>query len=161
MFEFLPWDAIWTAVNLLILYLILRKVLFKRVATFMDKRAEGISNELAAAEQKLFEATALKERYELMMEAAEDKAAAILAAAKVKAEEDAQKILRDARHSAENIIERATVESDQQKKGIVKAAMDQIVDIALSLSSKVLKKNLNDKTNAEYIQKLFDEEGAA
>lgn len=127
----------------------------------MDNRSGGIADELAASEQTKFEAAALKENYELIMRTAEDKAAAVISAAKARAEENAQKILKDARRDAENIIERASVESDLQKKGIVKAARNQIIDIALSLSSKILKRNLNDKTNAEYIEKLFDEEGAA
>ena len=155
------WSFIWTILNLLILYVILRKLLFKRITAFMDKRSEGIAQDISSAEQSRFEAAAMKERYETMMQTAETKAVAILAAAKVKADEETQKILKDARRDAENIIEHANAEADTQKKGIVKAARDQIIDIALSLSTKILKKNLNDQTNAEYIKKLFEEEGAA
>jgi F-type H+-transporting ATPase subunit b len=155
------WDFVWTILNLTILYFVLRKLLFKRVTAFMDKRSEGIADEITGAEHMGMEAAALKENYERIMKNAEEKAAAIVTAAKAKAEEDAQKLIKEAGREAESIIERATIESALQKKGIVKAARDQIVDIALSLSSKILKKNMNDKTNAEYIKTLFDEDGAA
>jgi len=155
------WDFAWTILNLVILFFVLRKFLFKRVTSFMDARADGIAQSIEAADRRMVEAVELKERYEKMMDEAGKNADEIVATAKLRAEEESQGILRDARTEAGAMIERANEEIRRQKDGIVDAARRQIIDIALSVSSKVLKKNIDEKSNVEYIKRLFDDEGAA
>jgi F-type H+-transporting ATPase subunit b len=155
------WDFVWTIVNLLILFLVLRKLLFKRVTAFMDARSDSIAKSMEAADGRMAEANEIKGRYEALMRDAEKQAAEILAAAKLKAEDDGQAILREARREAGVMLERANVEIRRQQAEIVSGARRQIVDIALSVSSKVLLKDLDERSNAEFIERVLEEEDAA
>jgi F-type H+-transporting ATPase subunit b len=155
------WDFVWTIVNLLILFLVLRKLLFKRVTAFMDARSDSIAKSMEAADARMAEANGIKARYEELMRDAEAKASEILASAKLKAEDDGQAILREARREAGVMLERANVEIRRQQAGIVSGARRQIVDIALSVSSKVLLKDLDEKSNAEYVERVLEGGDAA
>jgi F-type H+-transporting ATPase subunit b len=155
------WEFVWTIVNLVILFLFLRKFLFKRVTAVLDSRADGIAKNIEAADRRMAEANELKEQYDAMMREAEKRSVEIVAEAKLQAENEAQAILREARTEAGAMIARANAEINRQEKGIVDAARKQIIDIALSVSSKVLKKDMDEQSNIEYIERLFDEEGAA
>jgi F-type H+-transporting ATPase subunit b len=155
------WEFVWTIVNLVILFLFLRKFLFKRVTAVLDSRADGIAKNIEAADRRMAEANELKEQYDAMMREAEKRSVEIVADAKLQAENEAQAILREARTEAGAMIARANAEINRQEKGIVDAARKQIIDIALSVSSKVLKKDMDEQSNIEYIERLFDEEGAA
>lgn len=48
----LDWSVVWIIVNLLVLYALLKRFLFKPVCEMMDKRAKLIQDSLDEAEEK-------------------------------------------------------------------------------------------------------------
>ena len=60
----LDWGIIWTVVNILILFVLLRIFLFKPVMGMIENRQAMIRNQLDDAENKNREADELKGRYE-------------------------------------------------------------------------------------------------
>ena len=68
--EYLPfvsidtWTMIFTWANLLILFLLLKKFLFKPVTKILDERAEEIENSYKQAEETNDKAISLKSEYE-------------------------------------------------------------------------------------------------
>ena len=47
----LDWNIVWTIVNLLILFLLLKRFLFKPITQMMESRAAEIENNLKDAEE--------------------------------------------------------------------------------------------------------------
>lgn len=58
------WNIIWTVVNLIILFILLRIFLFKPVLGMLEKRRQTIESSLNEADKKNTEAGELKARYE-------------------------------------------------------------------------------------------------
>ena len=54
MLEFEPATILFTVINLLVLYLILRKLLFGRVNAVLEQRSALVKGEIAAAEGDLY-----------------------------------------------------------------------------------------------------------
>ena len=59
-----PWTILWTGINLVVLYLLMRRFLFKPVNAVMEQRAQAIQESLSQAEEAKQQAQALREENE-------------------------------------------------------------------------------------------------
>ena len=108
---------LWTFVNLIVFFIILKKLLFQPVMGMIEKREQMISGQIEDAEQKNTQAGLLKERYEAELKNANQEAARIVKTAKERGKEEYEKILRDAGAEASKIIADAskTIETERGK----------------------------------------------
>ena len=108
---------LWTFVNLIVFFLILKKLLFQPVMGMIEKREQMISGQIEDAEQKNAQAGLLKEKYEAELKNANQEAAMIVKTAKERGKEEYEKILRDAGAEASKIIADAskTIETVSEK----------------------------------------------
>lgn len=74
----LNWNIIWTFVNLIILYILLRKFLFGPITAMMEKREGEIKSSLDNASAAKQEAAALKAAYTDKLKTAEAAAGDII-----------------------------------------------------------------------------------
>jgi len=88
---------IYTALNLVILYFILKRLLFKPVWEFMENRKNSIAESMEKAEKGKAEALELKNKYESELNEAYAKAQKILKEAEEKAKQEYERIIRDAK----------------------------------------------------------------
>lgn len=89
-----------TIVNLLVLYLVLRKLLWKPVTAFMDARAKKIKDDLAAAAILKGQAEEKSARYETLITEADAEVARLVKEGEDRAEEEAKAILEKAEAEA-------------------------------------------------------------
>ena len=78
----LDWDIVWTIVNLLILFLLLKHFLFKPITQMMESRTAEIENNLKDAEEQKQKAQQLNTQYEEQLQGAQAQAAQIISDAK-------------------------------------------------------------------------------
>ena len=71
----LDWDIVWTIVNLLILFLLLKHFLFKPITQMMESRTAEIENNLKDAEEQKQKAQQLNTQYEEQLQGAQAQAA--------------------------------------------------------------------------------------
>jgi len=104
-----------TILNITVLFLILKAVLFKPVTKFMAERAQRIQSSIDQAERDKQTAQQILARYEGRLKAAETEAAEIIRAAREQAETEAQQILAESRREAERVADtiRAKLETDR------------------------------------------------
>ena len=95
---------LWTFVNLIVFFLILKRLLFQPVMGMIEKREQMISGQIEDAEQKNTQAGLLKEKYDAELKNANQEAAMIVKTAKERGKEEYEKILRDAGAEASKII---------------------------------------------------------
>ena len=79
-------NILWTILNIFILFLFLKKFLFKPVTAMMEKRTATIENSLEKAKQEEVAANKLLKEYEQKIVSAKQEADAIIAQAKLSAE---------------------------------------------------------------------------
>ena len=96
----LDWDIVWTIVNLLILFLLLKHFLFKPITQMMESRTAEIENNLKDAEEQKQKAQQLNTQYEEQLQGAQAQAAQIISDAKAQGQKEYSSILKTAQADA-------------------------------------------------------------
>ena len=130
-------NLLWTVVNVLIMYALLRKFLFKPVQDVLDKRQKMVDDELANAQDA-------KTRAEAALAAANDKLHNVDVEAAARREESAQQ--------AEKQKEQLLAEAQRQ-------ADAQIADLTRTMCAKVLERNLTQQDDARMLDDLLQKAG--
>jgi len=151
---------LWTFVNLIVFFIILKKLLFQPVMGMIEKREQMISGQIEDAEQKNTQAGLLKERYEAELKNANQEAARIVKTAKERGKEEYEKILRDADAEASKIIAdaRKTIETEREKA--VQGIQNEIAQVAIAAASKVIQENVDQASNEKILDDFLREAGA-
>lgn len=157
----LDWNILWTIVNILVLFLFLKKFLFKPVTEMMEKRKQLIENSLQDAEDTKAEALQLKNQYEQELSHANEEAAKIINEAREKAMLETNRQLRQAREEAAKIIQDATKTIELKRQKSLQNAQAEIAGIAMLAAAKIIGKNIDNDTNKELLGDFMNEVGAA
>jgi F-type H+-transporting ATPase subunit b len=160
MFDFGP-SFFWVIVNLLILYLILKKILFKPVTEFMENRSISIKTDLENASKSKAEAEQLKQKRMQKLLSLEDESEQILKVARQKAQKEYEDIINAAYERAEALIAKAEESIAAERKEMYKNLRNEIVSLALNSASKVIEANMDNKMNRALVDKFIKKEGAA
>nr|WP_041589193.1 F0F1 ATP synthase subunit B [Thermoanaerobacter wiegelii] len=133
---------IFTIINLLVLYFILKWLLFKPVTQFLENRENKIKSSLEEANRERQEAHNLKAKYEEILKNADNEGKAIIEKAQKAAEDKANKIIENANKEAENIIEKAKEEAMLEKIKAMHDLRTEISQLVIDAASRVLEKKL-------------------
>ncbi len=156
---------VWTVIaqwcNLLILFLLIKKFLFKPVQNILNKRQAEIDTLYSSANEANKTAQELKENYETHLKQAKEEAVEIIASANQKAQKQSEDIVREAHEQASNITAKANVEIEQERKKALNEIKDEISDIAINIASKVVEKEISAKDHERLIEEFINNVGDA
>ena len=147
-------NLLWTVVDVLILYVLLRKFLFKPIQNVLDQRQKTIEADIAAAQTSKTEAAAALTTAQDKLRNVDNEAAARREAYEKQAEvEKAQK-------QADEIVAagKAAVEIERQNK--LREADAQATALARSMCEKLLKHNLTAQDDDQLLDDLLQKAGA-
>jgi len=147
-------------VNLIVFFIILKKLLFQPVMGMIEKREQMISGQIEDAEQKNTQAGLLKERYEAELKNANQEAARIVKTAKERGKEEYEKILRDAGAEASKIIADASKTIETEREKAVQGIQNEIAQVAIAAGSKVIQENVDQASNEKILDDFLREAGA-
>ena len=143
-------NLLWTVVNVLVMYAVLRKFLFKPVQDANLADAETSKKEAAetmnAAQEKLRnvdnEAAARREAYEKQ------------------AEVEKQQLLADARKQADAIVAAGKASAEAERQSKLREADAQTTALARAMCEKLLARNLTAQDDARLLDDLLEKAGA-
>lgn len=147
-----------TILNIVVLYVILKKLIFKPVTKHMDNRAKKIQEALDAAEESKEMVRQMKIEYDEKIKAAKEEGQKVMEMYKNMAEKEYNSIIETARNEADQMIQNAKVELQVEKEQLITSIKGEISDLVLATSEKVLKKNLDDDTNRKLISEFIKDE---
>lgn len=150
---------IFTILNLLILYFILKRLLFGRVTRVLEARAEQISQSLSDAEREKRQADELKNEYEQKLTQAHIEAAGILAQAKVRGEQEYQSILGRAQEDALRLQEQAKARSQADREELLRSARGEVAQLTMLAAAKVAQRSLDQDTDRALAEQFLAEAG--
>lgn len=148
-------------VNLIILYVVLRKVLFQPVMNFMNNRTKSIEDSIADAEKQKSEAIEMKASYEEQLKTAKVESKRIIDAAVTKAETQQANILAEAQLQAEELLTKTRKEIELEREQMLKDVRNELAGLAFAAASKILEANMDTESNRQIVDKFLDEAGAA
>ncbi|NTW72362.1 MAG: F0F1 ATP synthase subunit B [Eubacteriaceae bacterium] len=160
-FSFYIPTVVFSAINLLVLYMIMKKILFTPIINFVENRKKLIKDSLDHAEHQKNEAEALRKDYEEQLKAARMAAEKIVEDSRVKAEKQHELLTQVARQEAEEILVKAQEEIQIKKEQMLKELKAEVAGLALAAASKVIEANMDNDKNRRLVDKFLDEAGAA
>lgn len=153
------WTCLFTFANLVILYLFLKKLLFKPVKDMIDSRQKEIDDLYADANQSKSDAQQLKTEYEARLAAANAESEEILKVANRKAQLRQEQILKEARDQAAQTIRRADEQIEMEKKRAMNEIKDDVSVMAVDIASAVLARNIKREEQSELIDSFIERLG--
>jgi len=146
-----------TIINIIILYFILRLILFKPVTKFIAKRAEGIQSSIDQAKQDREEAQKILLEYRDRVKNAETEAEEIIKAAKKNARVEAEKIIDSGRTAAETIISHARKQTENERHTMVTRFNQEAAALVLAASARLVQREITGDENRHYASMLLNE----
>ena len=154
-----PFTMLFAWANLLILYLFLKKILFKPVKNMIDSRQKEIDDMYSDAEKSKTDAAAMKSEYEEKLEAANEESEEILKKAIRRAELREEEILADANEKAQRVLERAEEQVELEKKRAINEVKDEVSEMAIGIASAVIERDLKAEEHKELIDEFISKMG--
>jgi len=156
----LIFDAIITGINVFILFFALSYFLFNPVQKVLKNRSDKIKNEIENAKKQEAEAIALKAEYEKKLADTRVEVESIIDDARKNAKKMSEEIVAEARTEAQNIINRGNKEIEQEKAKAVDELKNQVIGISTLIASKIIKENVNAKSEDKLFEEALSEIGA-
>lgn len=153
------WDALFTLANTVVLFLVLKKFLFKPVMKIIDDRQKEIDDMYADAGKAKADAQALQSEYQQKLSAAAETSERIVKEAVARGQSREEEILRQANRDAAAMMDKAAADIAQEKKKAINDAKDEISDLAMAIAGKVVGRALNADDQAQLISGFIDELG--
>lgn len=161
MLEFNFWTILFSVINILVLFLFLKKFLFGRINAILEERAKAVQTELDNAKAESEKAEKLRTDYEASIADAKDEARRLIADAQKTANANGAAITQQAQEEANRIIESSRREMELERERSVASAQNEIVSLAMEAAEKVLGKKMDDDDNRAIIDKFLAEEEEA
>lgn len=152
------WNFIWSAVNIIILFILLKIFLFKPINKIMDERTRSIQEDIDSAKKSREEAEALKQEYAEDISDAKAEAQKIIMKAHEDAEAEKAVILQKSQEEADQLVSDANKAIESKRKRVLAQAQTQIADLAIEAASKIIGENVDDEKNRRLVDEFLSEE---
>jgi F-type H+-transporting ATPase subunit b len=146
-----------TIINIFILFLILRKILFKPVTKFMDDRTKKIQDSLDQAEKERNLSKGLLQQYEDQLKRVEDEASEIIRAAKELAQSEADRIIAEGKSQADQILEKARKQIEAEQRAAITVFKAEAAALVIGASSRLIRRELNSEDSRNQAALLLRE----
>jgi len=143
-------------INILILYYILKKLLYKPLANFMENRSKNIQSQLEEAKARRQEADALHQQYMQQLDEVKQQTQQLLKDARAQAQQQMNSILENAKAQAGEILAKAQKEAQRQKELALQQARDEMAQLVLAAVSELLQRELDDETDQRLIKSFIE-----
>ena len=151
--------ALFTLGNTILLFLVLKKFLFKPVMQMIADRQKEIDDMYDAADSAKSEAQALEAEYKEKLSQAALTGERMVKEAVERGQRREEEILRQANQDASAIMEKASADIAQEKKKALNDAKDEISDIAMAIAEKVVGRELNGADHTDLVNGFIDKLG--
>ena len=147
------WNFLWTIIDLIIFFVLMKVFLFKPIKKTLDARKELIDKQFKDADDAQKQAEELKEKYQSELDSVENEKKQIISDARADAKIEYNKIVDKAQGEAEKIKASAKRAAEIETEKAKKAAKEQIAALAMEAAEKVV----SEKVSAESDSRLYDE----
>ena len=153
------WQILVSLLNLVILFLIIKKFLYQPVKNVLKSRQDKIDEQNNKASEYLSDAERTKAELEAKLNDAENQADNILNEATVNAQRRKEKILDEARDEADAIIRQAKTNAELEMKKAESDIKTQIVDVSFELSKKIIEREIKEEDHHNLIDSFITQIG--
>lgn len=151
--------SLFTLVNTIVLFLVMKKFLFKPVMKMIENRQQEIDDMYDQADKAKSEAAALEADYRQKLAVAAETSERMVKEAVARGQAREDEIVNQAKAEAAAIMNKAASDIAQEKKKAVNDAKDEISEMAMAIAGKVVGRELNAKDQADLVDRFINELG--
>lgn len=153
-----PFDLILNIVNILVMFVIVRLLVYKPVRRFLDERNRKMAEAKENAEKAMQEAQEMQAKYRQLLEENDEQADKLMKKTRDEAERQAQDHIAAARKKADAMLADARDIIAQRESESLLAMQEKVIDLSLSIASKIMDENMDDEHNRRLAEKFFNSE---
>ena len=152
-------DLIINIINIVVLFIIVKALVYKPVKKFLDERTQRVENNVKLSEEKLAEAQDTVNKRDSIIKSGEIRANEIISEAEDTARNNANSIIAQANKTAEQIIEKSRQNAEYERETMLDSAKGEIAQLALDISKQILRREVNADDNKKIIDGFFAKDG--
>jgi len=157
----LDFTFVWTILNLLLLYWLLRKFLFKPLTKFMEDRENSVVSAIADGAAKKAEGEEYKLKHQNKFQQAEKDIEALMEQAQKRANAEYDSIIAAAKRDSEALLAKAAADIERERDSMLREIRDDVLHLSLAAASRVLSKVVDTEENRAIVEEFIKNEGAA
>ena len=155
------WQILVSLVNLLLLFLLIKKFLYKPVKKMLENRQKTIDDTYLEAEKAKNQAISEQKEYAQKLSSAKEEADGIIQSAVSIAKAREKEILAEAKAKAGNILHTAEENAKLELKKAQSTIKGEIIDVSTLLTQKMLEREINSSDHKELIDSFIEEIGGS
>jgi F-type H+-transporting ATPase subunit b len=146
-----------TIINILVLFFILRAILFKPVSKFIRDRAQKIQNDIESAEKDRQDAKQLREQYEQKLAGADEAAEDILKNAREHAAAEAERIREEGRAEAERILAAARTRAAAEHQAAMALFRAEAAALVVQAAGRLVKREFAGEEHLRFAHEALND----
>ncbi len=150
------WAMLVSLANLVLLFLIVKKFLYKPVKNMLAKRRVTIDGDYSAAQAAREEALAEKAAYDEKLSGAKAEAENVIKNAVSIASAREKEIIAEAKQQADGIIRRAQNDAELEKKKAEDSIRREIATVSAALTEKLLEREVSSDDHKRFIDTFIE-----
>lgn len=148
--------ALFSFINFLLVFWILKKLFFKKIVAVIEERQETIKKGLENFEQSKLEINQAEEKAHGIIIEAKKEANIILEKANDIAKTENEKMKERTKEEIKGLIEQAKKNIEIQKQEMKEEINKETVHLIVSVVEKLLEEKMDDKKDATFIKKMLE-----
>ena len=153
------WQMLASLGNLVLIFLLVKKFLYKPVKKMLAQRSEAIQSDYDAAKEAKDKALADMAEYEEKLSGAKAEADNVIKNAVGIAAEREREIIAEAKDKAEGIIRQAENDAELERKKAEEGIRREIVEVSAMLTEKMLEREVSQADHQHFIDSFIESIG--
>lgn len=146
-----------TIINILVLFFVLRAILFRPVSKFIRDRAQKIQDDINSAEKDRQDAKQLREQYEQKLAGADETAEGILKTARESAEAEAGRIREEGRAEAERIVAAARARAEAERQAALALFRAEAAALVVQAAGRLIRRELAGEEQLRFAREVLND----
>ena len=153
------WQMLVSLANLVLLFLIVKRFLYKPVKKMLENRQNSIDNQYKDAKIAKEQVLSDKKAYEEKLQSAKAEADSVIKSAVDTANEREQEIISQAKVKAEGIVRQAQSDAELERKKAEDSIKKEIVEVSSMLTEKMLSREVSMDDHKQFIDSFIESIG--
>jgi F-type H+-transporting ATPase subunit b len=150
-------EFVWGAVSFLLLFILLSRYALPAMNRMLDERRARIQGQLEEAENIRHEAEELRRRFEEQLKDARATANEIVERARADAERVREQKVREAEEEAQAIRQRGRDDADAERSRLVQQLRTQVAALSVDLAGRIVHRELDEEHHRTLVDEYIDQ----
>ncbi|MFB9326935.1 F0F1 ATP synthase subunit B [Paenibacillus aurantiacus] len=157
----LHWTStVYAIVAFVILYALLNKFAFGPLFSIMEKRRQLVLEQMSMAETARKQASAQMEEQKQALQEARKEAYEIIEKARATSSKQADDIVQAAKNEANRLKDEAVRDIESEKDKAIASLRGQVAGMSVMIASKIIEKQIDEKSQEELVDQYLKEVGS-